>query len=456
MMVERHYDDEALLTLMEGDRVRSDAHLPSCTVCSQKLDTYRTITGALRHHDVWDKADVRRDPVPATIANLRAFADRMSFEDTAAEAILPVLLAGSREEWMPRLMAHPEWRTAGVVRGLVGRAFAATPTNPPNGLAIAELCTEIVEHLDPAASRTDAVTRLQGAAWRERAYALFYVGSFPDALAAAERADAAFQACVVDEYDRARVAIIRSMALRQMEDFTPAITAARVSAETFARFEDEGRLVSAHLAQAQVRYSRGDYEGAIETLRPLEVRLRDSNNVRNHANVLNTLGTCLWKSGKLDEALRDHETAAMLFDALSLPTESTRCRWNVASILVVAGRVDEAQVRLEALRKTFVDLGMTSEVALISLDLAELFLARNQFQEAERICHEAMRSFEIAGLSYSSRALTALAYIREAARRKIVTPVAVKHVREYIRRLPQDGQLLFAPVPPESDLSSSR
>ena len=445
MMVERHYDDETLLTLMESDRSASDAHLTSCAACAQKLDTFRTITDVLHEHDVWDKAPVRADPVAATIVNLRAFADRMAFEDAAADAILPQLLAGPREQWMPRLMAHPEWRTAGVVRRLVGAAYTATSTVPLDGLEIAGLCTEIADHLDSSVFRAGAVEKLRGAAWRERAYALFYVGRYAEALVAADRADTAFRACVVDEYDRARVAIIRTLSLRAMEDFTGAMPSARFSTDVFARFADSVRVVSATLAQAQLHYSRGEYGRAIEILRPVEVRLRQSTDARSHASVLNTLGTCLWRNGQLEEALIDHETAAMLFDALELPTESARCRWNIASILVLAGHFDEARVRLESLRKTFGDLGMTSEATLVSLEVAELLLTGNDFEEVERICHTAMRAFEATGLSYTSRALTALAYLREAAQRKAVSSAAVRHVREYIRRLPAAGQLLFAP-----------
>ena len=107
MMVERHYDDETLLGFLEQGRSAADEHLTACSPCHEKLESFRTITGILHEHDVWDRAEVRRDPVPGTIASLRAFADRMAFEDAAAETILPQLLAGAREAWMPRLMAHP-------------------------------------------------------------------------------------------------------------------------------------------------------------------------------------------------------------------------------------------------------------------------------------------------------------------------------------------------------------
>src|SRR5689334_11376704 len=114
-MIERHYDDETLISLLESRRDATDTHLPSCPPCSGKLESFRTICSDLHDADVWDKREIRTEAVPTTIATLRAFADRMADEDTKAEAILAELLAGPRDSWMPRLEFHPEWRTTGVV-----------------------------------------------------------------------------------------------------------------------------------------------------------------------------------------------------------------------------------------------------------------------------------------------------------------------------------------------------
>src|SRR5215211_2811437 len=105
MMVERHYDDETILALLEEERLGSDPHLTACPPCAEKLDTYRTVSDVLHEHNVWDSAPVRRDPLPETVATLRAFADRMAFEDMQAQEYVQELLTGAREEWMPRLMA---------------------------------------------------------------------------------------------------------------------------------------------------------------------------------------------------------------------------------------------------------------------------------------------------------------------------------------------------------------
>lgn len=456
MMVERHYDDETLLAFAEGERLSSDPHLSACPDCSEKLDTFRLVTDVLHEHDVWDRAQVRPEPVPETIVNLRAFADRLTFEDAAADAILPELLAGSREEWMPRLMVHPEWRTAGVVRRLVAEMRHVVTSTPPDAVEMMVVAVEIAERLENDRYRSDTVAKLRGAAWRERAYSLFYVGSFTDALRAADRAEFYFRACVVDEYDRARVAAVRSLIQRAGEDFIPALDAARVSAATFERYDDLTRLASARLAEVHLLFSRSNFSEAEAILVALERRLRMAGDSNTYARVLTNLGFCFWKLGRIDSALTHHDAAAKLFEDLGVQTESVRIQWNVATVLAGAGWIDEALRRFGVLKTKFDALGMTSEAALVSLDIAEILLTRGDFAAAGDICRTAMISFQAAGIPSSARALTALAYIHESTRLKAATPALAKHVREYIRRLPEDGELLFAPPPPEVFAPSSR
>jgi tetratricopeptide (TPR) repeat protein len=456
MMVERHYDDEALIAILEADRTRSDAHLPSCTVCNEKLESFRTISGALGDNAVWDTRELRLDPVPSTIASLRAFADRMSAEDSEAARILPELLAGSREQWMPRLRRHPEWRTAGMVRALIAATPDVVTTMPPDALELTALSTEIADHLDPAISGAATVARVRGDAWRDRGYALYYVGRFADSLVACDNAARQLDMCVVDEYDRARVSVVRALSLRATEQFSAAMTAVRVSGDTFERFNDATRVAAARIAETHLLFSLGEYEQAATLLRDLEEQLRMTSDANTHARVLANLGYCYWKSGRIDQALQHYEAAGTILENLGVRTEAVRVRWNVANVLASAGRTDEAMSRFQVLQRTFEELGMLSEAALSSLDMAEILLARNEYLPVEAICRTAMASFERAGIPYTARALTALAYIQEAARHRTATPTLAKHVRDYIRRLPHDGALLFAPPPPEPSSSNSR
>ena len=449
MMVERHYNDEALIAIMEAGRVFSDAHLPSCTSCNQKLESFRMISGALRDDDVWDTRAIAPEPAARTIASLRAFANRMAAEDGAAGRILPELLAGSREEWMPRLQAHPEWWTAGVARALVGATVNVMMSMPPDALAMTALSTAIADRLHESDHDAQTIARLRGSAWRDRAYALYYVGRFAETLTACDVAAAHFAQCVVDEYDLARVDVVRALALRAKEDVPAAMAAVHRSVETFERFADRTRVASARLAEALLLFSLREFERAAPLLEVLEQEVRGTADANTHARVLGNLAYCYWKMGRIDAAMGHYDMAASILDDLGVVTESLRVRWNVAAVLASAGRTDEAMVRYNDIQKAFEGLGMASEAALNGLEMAEILLARGEFAAVEEICRLSMAAFERAGVAYSTRALTALAYIQETSHLRTATPTTAKHVREYLRRLPQERELLFAPPPPE-------
>jgi tetratricopeptide (TPR) repeat protein len=455
-MVERHYDEEALIAIMESDRVRTDRHIPSCPSCSAKLESFRSLAAVLRDQDVWDAHAIASEPVPETIANLRAFADGMFAQDKAAALILPELLAGTRDQWMPRLRSHPEWRTPGVVRALVAATTDVLMTMPPDALEMTALSVEIADHLDPAHARSATVPRLRATAWRDRGFALYYVGRFAESITACDNAARLLDQCVVDEYDRARVGVVRALSLRAMEQFTDAFAAVRESGETFERYSDLTRLVSSRIAETHLHFSRGDYATAESVLADLERQLSGTSDAAGHARVLANLGYCYWKTGRHDQALTRYETAAVILSDLGIRTEAVRVRWNVAAVLASTGRTAEALDRYRLLQREFEELGMASEAAVNGLEMAELLLAGDEYAAVEAICRDAMRAFERAGTSYTTRALTALAYIQEAAQHRTVTPRLVKHVRSYLQRLPQDGALLFAPPPPEPSSPTSR
>jgi tetratricopeptide (TPR) repeat protein len=447
-MIERHYEDEVLISLLESNRAASDHHLPACEPCSSRIESFRMIADALADQDVWDDREIRTESGPAaTIANLRAFADRMSDEDTLAEAFLQELLAGSRHEWMPRLHEHPEWRTAGVVRKLVDRSYTTVMAMPPDAVEMTSVATTIATELDPADHPSDTIPRLRGSAWRAKAYALYYVGLFSEADAAVATAEAHFNDCAINEYELARVGIVKSLVLRPFERFSEATDAAMASAATFERYGDVEKTVSARLAEVHMLFSRNQYAKAEQILLDLEERISASVHAGTHARVLANLGEATRKLGKFEASIQYYDCASALMDSLGARTETVRIRWSVAIMLAQVGKVSEACGRLRDLTREMEYLGMTSEAAVASLDVVELLLAQNHYEEVSEICRATMQTFELAGLPYTSRALTALAYIREAADQRRADQKLVKNVREYIRELPRQPNLLFAPPP---------
>lgn len=337
-----------------------------------------------------------------------------------------------------------------MVRRLVAATDRALDTMPAEAVEITALATEIAEHLDPAAHRPDTLARLRGAAWRARAYALFYTGDIAKAEDALRAAASLFDRCQLAEYETARLAIVQAVISRVREQYSISSHAAQSAAETFRSFGDERRTASAELAEVHAWFGTGEYERALQRLIGIERRLQDSDHAQTHALILANLGSCCEKMGRIDDALRYHDAAASLLDDLGIHSESLRTRANVASILAREGRVDEALSRFNDVRVQLRHLGMISAATIIELEMAEVLLDRGDYRQVEEICQRAILDCQAAGLEHTQRALTALAFIREAVSNRTATPKVARHVREYIRRLPEEPQLLFAPPPPEA------
>lgn len=444
---ERHYDDEALIGLVQSDLADSDGHLSGCAACSEKLEAFRMIAEALGDASVWDERQLDPQPVASTIASLRACADRMTDEDQHAECYVSDLLGGPRESWAAKLRHHPEYRTAGVVRKLLETADRALDTMPPDAVEITALATDIAGHLDPADYPSDTVSRLRGAAWRDRAYALFYTGRYLDAERAIFTSERHFCDCLVSEYELARLGIVKTVILKASDRFHDAAVAAERAANILSGSGDVQRFASAQMARVNVLMAEGRFDDARLILTDLERSLRETAYFDTHARVLSNLGACARNSGRAEEAIHYFELAAALFETIGVVTEALRIRWNSALLVAEAGRFGDAEKRFTSLCKDFRDLGMTSEAALAGLDLAELLLATNRHEDVETICRSSIAAFERSGVSYSARALTALAYIREAAAQRTASPTLIRQVRNYIRSLPEQPNLLFAPSP---------
>lgn len=445
MMAELHYDDASLIMLMESGR-GDDPHLVTCQQCSDSVAQYLAIREVLGDEAVWDLRELNDDPVSETIANLRAFATDMAREDAEADVILTSLLAGSRETWMPRLRRHPEWRTAGVVRRLIAATDKAIDTMPPDAVAITALATEIADSLDSEVYLSETILKLRGAAWRERAYALFYVGDFRPALEAIDRSEAWFAATVVDEYDGARVGLVRAWILRALEQTRGAFGLTRKSLVTFDTFGDVARLNMAHETEAAVHYKERDFRAAVAIWHELEQRL-PIDELHTRGFLLQNLAHAYRQLGDYARAQSHYELAIEVFTALGVQPAAVRARWHIGLTQMASGKYEEALAFLSNICDEFEQLGMRDEAVLTSLDRAEALLLLGRNDEVVAICQSLTRQFEDRGLEHTCGALTAIAYLREAIEAGRCTPAVVEHVRNYVRRTGTQQQLLFLPLP---------
>jgi len=447
MISEVHYNDEGLIAMLEaGDEeaIKRNQHLASCNTCRDGLEQYRAIVDTLGHEAAWDYRELKSDPDPTTVANLRAFASSMAHEDEEAETYVSALLEGARETWMPRLRAHPEWRTAGLVRKLVADAYTALTKLPLDGVEMTSLAIEIADHLVEEVYPKDTVARLRGHAWREHAYGLFYIGEFKQSLGACDRADAELSRCTVDEYDKARVAVVRALSLRPLDRLADTLALSAHSSRTFFTFGDRTRLVTAAISAIHVRFETQDFKGALETLLKLEREI-DGGDDAQRALIASNLGYCYGELGDVVAAIEHFCVAAQIHEKAGSRTGVVRASWNIAGLRARQGEISEALAILSVLRSEFHQLAMHDEYVVCGLELAELLLIQERFDSAEILCREIAAEIQAVGMSSTRCAMTAIVYLQEAVRSRAATPKVARHVRNFIERLPEEPNLLFAP-----------
>ncbi|MEA2489573.1 MAG: hypothetical protein QOH21_1365, partial [Acidobacteriota bacterium] len=396
---------------------------------------------------VWDRPEPGADlPVAQTIVTLRVFADGMAHEDSIAEGVLRELLAGDRTTWAARLQSRPEHRTAGMVRRLLAAADRAIDTMPPDALVLTALAADVAEDLEPTRYPSDTVAKLRAAAWRDRAYALYYTGSFTEAEKAVFVAESHLSDCVVGEWDRARVELLHALTNRAMDRLPDSTRLARAAGNIFASMGDTLRAERSRSLEAAVSYKVGRYRDALAIWLELS-RVESPASASELPLIWQNISACYRELGDVDAALTFAQLAVDAFEMADTPTEALRVRWNIAKMLLGAGRVKDAAQKLDVLLSDFARLGMSSESALVALDLAELFMVEGRAGDVATLCRTALKHFEAAGVASSVRAMTALSYLREASITGQASVQLVNHVRTYVKRLRQEPQLLFAPPP---------
>jgi tetratricopeptide (TPR) repeat protein len=434
MIIEQHYDDEVLIGLL--DEADEDTHVPACDTCSGTLESYRDLSAALHDDSVWDARELPETPAPQTTNFLRAFAERTKAEDVAAAPIIAKLVADASA-----IDQHPEWRTAGVVRGLLKVVDEINFTDPKGAVSISKLASNIVDAVIATGSESYEVLRAK--AWREYGWALYFVGSFQESLRALDRADEHIATRHLAECDRAEISLVRARVYRDVERFNEAVNLARESGLVFRAFGNCQRAAVAEAIEAGVLANMHRFEEAIE----IESRIAtdDSLDLESRASAINRSAFSLRELGRFGESKKRYAQAIAAFEELGLAEKRSMARWGLARVVMSEGQNLEAVCAMfRELRGEFADLGLCHDLALISLDEAEALLVLNRATEVVELCRQAIEYFRTEGLAYSTSAMTALAYLREAASDGTITPQAVRNVRSYIEVLPKQPHLLFA------------
>lgn len=446
-----HYDETALQEYLDDpdafpERDALERHVAACNACRGMLDELRAFDLTLTTDATWHVSEgAARAETPEAI---RLLAELLAAEDADAERMIRPLVGSPVTFRRANITATPAMHTAGVVRRLCVESRTLRERQPMHALIVADAAIAIADQLSMARYPAPLLDELRGDAWYERANVLRYLGRYPEALDALDISARAFGRSPVAVFSGAIVDYLRSVIFVELDRSDDARRLARKSARVFRQFGESERYLHAKIVEASVMFHQDRFRESRELFVALLGEAKNLGKPETLARLFANIANCELRLRDFDAAEGYFARALSLYEAIGLETGKIRTRWNIGSLRIAAGDVEEGLMRLREARREFEQIGAHTDAALITLDIVEALLStgeRRDAREAAELCSGLAESFAAVGMT--GNALTALAFLRQAFETGQATPDLVRHIRQYIETRPdQEGNPFIPPL----------
>jgi len=453
-MAERHLSIKDLERLATSDLARVGApaalaHLSGCRECRERLNSLSLETRG----PIETRLSVPRRRVPHSLSSyagaLSAAFSKISEESRELDrqrALAPALLADlaglSRTQQKLLIGNSPKYQSWAVAEELLQESRRRWTEDPCEGGHLAWVATEITEALPARGFRARILNDLKAEAWS-------YVGNCRRVQADLRGANEAFskaakylEAGTGDLFERAQFEDLRASLFREERRFADAAQLLHNVVKIYREAGDERLEARSLLTLAKVLGDSGEVERCLETIRRAVSLLETQN--EPWLNFVAKVGWAYY----LDDSGRASEAQALIPELRQLARQHgnrfdrLRVLWTEGRIWRSLGHVELAEEALKQVRAGFVDAEIGYDVALVSLDLAALYLGTGRIAEVKELAAEMLPQF--AARQIHREALAAIALFEQAARKERATLALVQEISSKVkdastRRTPVEG-----------------
>jgi len=420
-------------------REEIESHVANCAECGATLDFYSVAEEDLGDLAAWQPI------IGSTAAAMSAYANKCAAEDREADELLKDIFEKPRKAAVTNVRNQRKFHNGGVVRRLNAKANAVVASEPLDALIFADMAQVVADLLPDDIYPNNAVYELRGTAAKERANALLRLAEFDDALEALERAERAYEHLRSPGYGLGAVELVRGAVYYERGELQAAAKHVDLSEQIYAHQGlERQRMKAVHLRASiklealELKESAATYQRVIDFGEKVNDAEWIAKGSYGRANA--ELG-----QGNLGEASALFLKALVILRETGPAENRIETEWGLARVVLHDGKASDATRRLRDVIAAFEVIGRVTNVALAGIDLCEALLVLERWEEIVKVAAHAYRVLKKAG--NLTGALTALAYLKEAAAKRQLTPETLKVVREYLRRVEREPDLLFAPPP---------
>ena len=185
----------------------------------------------------------------------------------------------------------------------------------------------------------------------------------------------------------------------------------------------------------------GDPERAIETTRSALRMLEPESEPRIYLCGRYNLAYQLFEAGRPEEAAEVLEADEDLYRRFSDPWTQLRLTWLRGNLAEARGEAAAAEQAYRETRDGFIAQGIGYDAAMVSLDLALLYLRQGNAAEVRRLAEDMLPILEAQDVH--REALAALVLFQDGARREELTVERVRQVAAFLKEARGNPQVRF-------------
>lgn len=332
--------------------------------------------------------------------SLAAFFAREASGEAPPGQLLDELSRLPTEEQAAAVSSQSRFTFPAFVRHLVDASHGVRYRDPARMLHLANLARLAAEACSlEAAGSEPKRSDLRAHAWRQYGNALRVLGRLYEADEAVATARQHLEAGTRDPLLRAQFRTLAAASLRMAQRrFPEAIKMCDEAGEIYTDLGDDHAFAGSLVQKAIALLYSGEAEDAVHTLNQAIPRIDPERDPHLLLAACHNLVRCYTDLGRPEHALSIFSEMRELYKRFDDPLIRLRAAWQEALLLRDLGHLRAAEAALLEVRQGFVDRELHYEAALVSLDLASVYVKLQAETELKDTVAETVPIFQVLGV----------------------------------------------------------
>lgn len=332
--------------------------------------------------------------------SLDSFLAKEMSGQSSPEELLAELSPLPAEEQAARVATDPRFAMPGFVRHLVDASHAVRYKDAARMLHLANLARLAAEGCTVEAAGSEPKRAdLRAHAWRQYGNALRVLGRLHDSEEAVATARRHLEAGTRDPILRAQFCTLAAASLRMAQRrFSEAIELCSDAGEIYAELGDNHALAGSLVQKAIALLYSGEAEEAVRTLNRAIPLIEPDRDPHLLLAACHNLVRCYAELGRPEHALSIYSEMRGLYKRFDDPLIRLRAGWQEALLLRDLGHLRAAETALLEVRQGYVGREILYEAALVSLDLASVYVKLQAEAELRQTVAETVPIFQALGV----------------------------------------------------------